>query len=891
MTTTAPADVVAGYRPPAGAFDEMVDDDGRVRGHWSQVGRVLDGLGLDELHRRRTEAARLLDDDGVTYNVYGRNRAIAPRWALDPLPVLVTSEDWARIESAVIQRAELLNWILADLYGPRELLRRGWLPPELIFDHPGFLRPCDGIALPGAHQLFTLAVDLARDAEGRTWVLADRTQAPSGAGYAIENRVVMSRVFPSLYRDAQVHRLAPFVRALRSGLQAVASPAVSDPRIVVLTPGAQSETAFEHAFLAAHLGYSLVEGADLVVQEGRVWMRSLARLEPVDVILRRVDTWFCDPLELRARSYLGVPGLVEACRRATVSVVNTLGSGVLENAGLVAFLPRLAERVLGEPLELDSVPTWWCGEPAGLSHVLANLDRLVIKPTARAFGWGVAGDARAAPPSSQAPGGNGAGPDGAGPDGAGPGVVFGWELSADQRDELRRRIEAQPYRWVGQDQLSLSSVPTLGEGGLLARRSLLRTFAVAGGDSYLVMPGGLTRVAGRDGAAISNQAGAVSKDTWVLASEPEQMAGVWLATGPPAPAVAPDASISSRSAENLAWLGRYAERAEGVVRVLRVTHDRRNDFADGSNPAGTACVRVLLAALTEVTGTDSGFTGEGGEARMADPGDELQSLAIAADRPGTLAFAVRRLVDAAHGARDQLSMDTWLVISSMQRDLLEVPSLERATLQRVLVSLLALAGLGSESLVRDPGWRFLDAGRRIERGAQLAALLRATVTVERDVATDSLILESLLIAAESIITYRRRYRSHAQLETVLDLMLLDPDNPRSMRYQLDRLLEDLRALPGHPGVGRASEAEKIVLEAWTALQVADTALLAATTGTTGTTASVRAPLAGFLLDLERRLYASADALAAAHFAPVLPQQALATPADPRAARASHGFLP
>src|SRR5580704_5521374 len=296
MTTTAPADVVAAYRPPAGAFDEMIDGEGRVREHWAQVGQVLDGLGMPELRRRRAEADRLLDDDGVTYNVFGKHRGVAPRWALDPVPVLVTSEEWAGIESAVIQRAELLNWILTDLYGPRELLRRGWLPPELVFDHPGFLRSCDGIALPGDHQLFTVAVDVARDDEGRSWVLADRTQAPSGAGYAIENRVVMSRVFPSLYRDAQVHRLAPFVRALRGGLQAVAPPGISDPRIVVLTPGAQSETAFEHAFLAAHLGYSLVEGADLVVQDGRVWMRSLGRREPVDVILRRVDAWFCAPL-------------------------------------------------------------------------------------------------------------------------------------------------------------------------------------------------------------------------------------------------------------------------------------------------------------------------------------------------------------------------------------------------------------------------------------------------------------------------------------------------------------------------------------------------------------------------------------------------------------------
>ncbi|MDQ6613396.1 MAG: circularly permuted type 2 ATP-grasp protein [Actinomycetota bacterium] len=877
MTTTAPADVVAAYRPPEGAFDHMVDGEGRVRDHWAAVGQVLDGLGLAELQRRRAEAARLLDDDGVTYNVYGSHRGVAPRWPLDPVPLLVTSEEWAGIEGAVIQRAELLNWILADLYGPRDLLRRGWLPPELVFDHPGFLRPCDGIALPGAHQLFTLAVDVARDAEGRAWVLADRTQAPSGAGYALENRVVMSRVFPSLYRDAQVHRLAPFVRALRGGLQGVAPGGASDPRIVVLTPGAQSETAFEHAFLAAHLGYSLVEGSDLVVQAGRVWMRSLGQLEPVDVILRRVDAWFCDPLELRAQSFLGVPGLVEACRRGAVSVVNTLGSGVLENPALVAFLPRLAERVLGEPLELASVPTWWCGERTGLSHVLAHLDRLVIKPTARAFGRGFAGLG--------------------GAEGAGPGAVFGWQLSSAEREELGGRIESEPHRWVGQEQLPLSSVPTIGEGGLLAQRSVLRAFAVARSDSYLVMPGGLTRVAVRDGAAISNQAGAVSKDTWVLASEPEQMAGVWLSTGPPVAAVKPEASISSRSAENMVWLGRYAERAEGVLRLLRVVHDRRNDFADGANPAGAACVRVLLAALTEVTATYPGFVGAASglaaagaaEARMAAPGEELQSLAIAADRPGTLAYAVRRLVEAAHASRDQLSVDTWLVISSLQRDLLEVPSLARATLQRVLVSLLALAGLGAESLVRDPAWRFMDAGRRIERGAHVASLLRATVTVERDAATDSLILESLLIAAESIITYRRRYRSHAQLETLLDLMLLDPDNPRSLRYQLDLLLQDLRALPGHPGSGGVSEAEKLVLEAWTALRVADTARLARLADPSSP--SLRTSLAAFLAGIEQQLRAAADALAAEHFPPVRPQRALATPADSRAARASHRFLP
>ncbi|MGH9011030.1 MAG: circularly permuted type 2 ATP-grasp protein, partial [Acidimicrobiia bacterium] len=448
MTQAAPAgaELVAGYRPPVAGYDEMVDRTGALRPHWAHIGQVLDGLGLDELGRRRAEAVRLLDDDGVTYNIYGAPAGAMSRWSLDPVPVLLTSAEWAGIESAVVQRAELLNLILADLYGPRDLLRRRLLPPEVVLGHGGFLRPCDQIRVPGPQQLFTVATDVARDSDGQFWVLADRAQSPSGAGYALENRTVVSRVFPSLHRDAQVHRLAPFFRALRAGLEAVAPPSSDEPRIVVLSPGPLSETAFEHALLASRLGYSLVEGSDLTFRDGRIWVRSLARREPVDVILRRVDSGFCDPLELRPDSQLGVPGLVEACRRGTVTVVNTLGSAVLENPGLLPFLPRLAQALLGSELEMPSIPTWWCGDDAGLDHVLANLEQLVMKPLTRE---------------------------------AGAAAVFGWTLSRHDLDELAERIEARPSAWVGQAQLALGSVPALTDSGLEARRSVLRTFCVA----------------------------------------------------------------------------------------------------------------------------------------------------------------------------------------------------------------------------------------------------------------------------------------------------------------------------------------------------------------------------------------------------------------------------
>jgi uncharacterized circularly permuted ATP-grasp superfamily protein/uncharacterized alpha-E superfamily protein len=859
VTPSVSPELVNAYRPLSGTYDEMVGGDGQVREHWAGFGRTLDEFGLEELSHRRRQVQRLLDDDGVTYNVQASPAGRSQPWKLDPLPVLLSSQEWAGIEAGAIQRAELLNLVLADLYGPRDLVRRRLLPPELVYGHPGFLRACDQIRIPGPQQLVTCAIDLARDAEGRFWVLADRTQAPSGAGYALENRVVLSRVFPSLYRDAQVHRLAPFFRALRASLVAAAPPSATDPRVVVLTPGSLSETAFEHAFLASYLGYSLVEGSDLTVREGRLWLRSLGQLEPVDVVLRRVDTWFCDPLELRPESHLGVPGLVEACRRGTVSVVNTLGSGVLENPALLAFLPRLAKALLGEDLRLSSVPTWWCGDRTSRQHVLDHLDQLVIKPVARSVG---------------------------------PGAVVGWAVPPAQLDDIRRRIEARPHAWVGQTALAMASAPTLSRRGLDARRTVLRTFLVARGESYMAMSGGLTRAAPTsDGIRVSNQAGAVSKDTWVLASEREAPNSYWLRSGPAVAAVEPAASMSPRAAENLLWLGRYAERAEDVVRLVRVVNDRRTEFERGANPAGSACLRVLLSALTHITSTYPGFVGAGADGRLETPEAELRSLLLDDERPGTLAHSGRHLIDCAHAVRDQLSVDTWMVIGALSHELLDLgtqPSGRQhdvqAKLSRVLQSLLALSGLVGESMVRDPGWRFLDAGRRIERGIQLARLLQATLGERRGLATDSLLLESVLTATESIITYRRRYRSQAQLETVLDLLLLDPDNPRSLAYQVEALATDVRALPAQVA-GRLSEAEESTVATSTALGLVDTAVLAVPDADGAYMA-----LGDFFAEIGERLARTADVIHDTHFMTHVPQRAMLTPADPAAARELHVLL-
>ncbi|MBC7778766.1 MAG: circularly permuted type 2 ATP-grasp protein, partial [Proteobacteria bacterium] len=418
----------AWYTPTADLFDETRTADGTVRPHWEYLARALQGLGAEELMRRRDEASRLLRENGVSYNVYDEPDGYNRVWDLDPIPLVIGSTEWAQIESGLIQRAELMDLILRDLYGARDLLKRGLLPPELVFGHAGFLRQCDGVKLPGERQLILYSANLARGPDGRMWVLGDRTQAPSGAGYALENRMVITRILPSLFRDSRVHRVAVFFRALRQTLSAIAPRTAREPRIVILTPGPRNETYFEHAYLASYLGYSLVQGDDLTVKNGRVWQRTLAEPQPVDVIVRRVDDDWCDPLELRSESRLGVTGLLDCVRRGTVSIANPLGSGILENPALLAFLPGIARHLLGQSLRLASVATWWCGTPAECRHVLANLEQLVVKPLSRTRRER---------------------------------VMIGPSLSRAQLAQLRARILADPRRFVGQELARFSATPTL----------------------------------------------------------------------------------------------------------------------------------------------------------------------------------------------------------------------------------------------------------------------------------------------------------------------------------------------------------------------------------------------------------------------------------------------
>ena len=772
-------------------FDEFAAADGTVRQGWSSLLDGLDEFADTDLVQAQREVARLLEDDNVTYTPSpasslsiadepnGRGVSIAgtpdglvePQpWRLDPLPLILDDREWGGLEAGLVQRAELLDAIMADLYGARRLLSRRHIPAAAIFDHEEYLRPLVGSEAAARQRLFMIAADLGRDSSGQWKVISDRTQAPSGAGYAMQNRRVVSRVIPEIYHQANLHRLTPFFQAMRLALVDAAPSSVEDPRVVVLSPGTHSETAFDQAFVASLLGFPLLEGSDLTVRDGRVWMRVLGKLEEVDVILRRVDSTWMDALELRPGSRLGVTGLMECVRQGTVSVLNNLGSGVLENPALLPYLPELTERLLGQSLRLPSVETWWCGDRASMSHVLTNLDSIVIRPISRGHGRSVRGAA----------------------------------LSGRQRELLAEKIRAAPHRFVGQEVLHLSSAPTSEEDRLVRRNVVLRSFAVRSGSSYVAMLGGLARLtddnSDRRGVLVTEPDGQLAKDVWVVGSEPVAVPRI-VARGRAGeepgfvPAVSATIAMVPRVLSDLYWFGRYAERAEDLLRLVLAT--RTAALESDPDVTHRRALEVLVRAVTHVSTTYPGFLNRGVEMMP-----ELRSLLLDRHRMGSVAQSLGALSMAAQGVRDQLSEDVWMVLADIERALTALAGnpddqglqLTEAS-ERVLSGLLALAGIATENMVRDPGWYMLDSGRGLERASQILALLRVTICRERAAETDRLVLEAVLTAAESIVTFRRRYGTRPGVDAVLELLVIDPVNPRSVAYQLQRIRTDLRALP------------------------------------------------------------------------------------------------
>jgi uncharacterized circularly permuted ATP-grasp superfamily protein/uncharacterized alpha-E superfamily protein len=717
------------YVSDARRYDELLELSGDVRAHWRPLIDALVSDGAEAVRRGAELARRLIIENGVTYNVYADPQGRDRPWVLDPLPILLTAAEWREIEVGVTQRARLFDAMLADLYGAQRLVADGTVPPELPFGHPNFLWPCHGIAPAGGHWLKVYAADIARSADGRWWVLADRTQTPSGPGYALENRHIVSQVFPDLLGDLGVRSLGGFFAALRENLLRHAPPEET-PLAVVLTPGSFNETYFEHAFLARQLGLPLVEGHDLTVRRDTVYLKTLGGLRRVHAILRRLDDDFCDPVELRADSALGVPGLIGVVRAGRVVLANGLGSGVLESAAWMGFMQPAAEKLLGETLRLPSVATWWCGEKLALDYVLEGIERLVIKPTY---------------PNQNFP------------------AVFGRDLEADARSELIRRLKARPHAYVAQERLAFSQAPVWrggGAPGFAARALGIRVYAIATESGYRVMPGGLARIATDAADIVSMQRGGGSKDVWVLAPDRRSIDDVNLPSAAPRSAARSD-DLPSRLAENLYWLGRYSERCEDKARLLRATLQSRTNTSLWPQALETCAHFIALSKHAD--GALPLF-------------DEANPLGLGAD--------LHRLGWCAAQARSRLSAENWRAVSVLQREFQEASHARRdprETLDAVLLSLAALAGFALDDMTQDDGWRLMMVGRRLERLQFMAELLSLRLNAGTTPIQSE--LEWLLDIGDSTITYRTRYLASPLLGSTIDLLVFDQTNPRGLAFQ------------------------------------------------------------------------------------------------------------
>ena len=757
--------LISGYRLLPGVPDEMIAPSGAIRPAWEGLIGALDELGAEEISSRFERADQYLRDAGVYYRKYDGAEGKERAWPLAHVPLIIDEADWVGISRGLTQRAELLEAIVADIHGDNTLVERGLLPPELIARNAEFLRPVVGLKPASGHFLHFCAFELGRGPDGGWWVLGDRTQAPSGAGFALENRVATTRALSDIYGRMHVHRLAGFFRDFRDALNGIAR--AGDGRVAILTPGQHNETYFEHAYIARYLGFMLLEGEDLVVEGGQVMVRTVAGLKPISVLWRRLDASFADPLELRNDSHIGTPGMTEALRQGSVAIVNALGSGILETRALAAFIPSLCRALRGEDLMLPTIATWWCGQAAERRHVVENFDTMMVGP---AFATGLAIDDP-------------------------QGTVLGAQLPKAQREALLAELQQSGGDFVGQEPVRLSTAPVYLGGTLQPRPITLRVYAARTRDGWTIMPGGFARVGSTpDTAAIAMQRGGQAADVWVVSAKPVERVSLLPQAGEKLVRVSAG-SLPSRAADNLIWLGRYAERCEATVRILRAYNAR---LAESSNPS---------------------------HALLKDTRAYLGNLGVDASKalpPGLLA-AIDSAANSAGQIRDRFSPDGWLALADLRKTARNFaqrvePGDDATRAMTVLLRKLAgFSGLVHENMYRFAGWRFLEIGRRLERAIQIAGIVGWCTRKGAPEGT----LDMLLEIGDSVMTHRRRYAVSAGVNSYVDLLVLDPLNPRSVAFQIAELRSQIEQLPGGIEEGHLSLAAKAALALHTDLRITE----------------------------------------------------------------------
>jgi len=762
VQTTTNSHPFPDYVNAAGSYDEITDGDGITRPHWLKYIQSSANLNSDEFSRRWTQAQRLLRENSLAYPDPVSWKAEGSPWALDALPLVIDAAEWQQVSAALKQRATLLDLLLRDIYGEQRLMREGVLPAEIIFGHPSFRLPYCNPQNSNDRQLHFYAADLARSPDGGWWVINDRSEAPSGMGFALQNRIASSQILPEVIHACQVERLAPFFLSMQKKLARLSGRG-SAARIVVWSQSTGSDNYFEDAFLSRYLGYTLAEAGDLVVREQRLHLKTLGGLSPIDVLLRRPNSEDCDPLEMVTSSSLGIPGLVQSCVSGNVSIVNSLGSGLVESPIFMAFMPQICVALLGEPLAMPGVATWWCGDESSRKMVFDRLDDLIIKPAYRHRGFGHERTR---------------------------------DLSQMNSHDLADLIRRNPGRYVAQERVVRSSMPVWSNNRFEQSFIALRSFALAENDDYTVMQGALTRVSrSLDPLELSLLEGERSKDTWVLADRPVRPVTLLKGAEDELDIRRGGVNLPSRAAEHFFWLGRHVVRAEISGKLLQAVALRLTSEKDAEQIPELS---MLMRVLAERGQIEPGFVLNEIRDQLPNMERALPNAVFTDQQPGTLKSIVNEVVFLASTVRDLMSLDSWRIIRQMNVDFWPVGKDKSLLdvldqLESLLIQLAAFSGHVTESMTRTHAWHFLDLGRRLEYSIQIVSIIRTAVEQAKLSSHDA--LEALLEIFDGIMTYRSRYLTRVQLRAVLDLLIQDESNPRSLAFQLERCLLHVEQLP------------------------------------------------------------------------------------------------
>lgn len=780
-------------------FDEALASADQVRPHWHPLLSAFEELAPEELAARSARIDRRVRETGIAYDIFSHPTHPAQRWQLDLAPIVFSVSEWSWLEAALIQRAHLLDTLLADIYSDANFLRRGLVPPELVFSDPSHIKTCQGI-VPRAGPLRSYAADLARSADGRWMVIDSHTETLAGIGFAVANRVVHTHVAGDIFNRCNALRLAPFFHNVQAALATHAGR--DNARIALLTPGPHHDDYFSHAYLARYLGYLLVEGADLRTKGNKVYLKTLEGLKEIDLIIRCVDGRLVDALELDPGGFHGPPGLLRVNRANPRLVVNAIGSAVVQNRALGPYLERLSQEILGEPLALTDAPRLWLGDARMRRHVLENLDRYVVRKAQE--GTGRPGHAALGTAAQL--------------------------LSDAEKQMLGAQISLLGSSLVAEEAIGFSEAPAFDRGQLVRRPFAVRLYVVHTKSGYEVMPGGLAMTVNTESVVGMSAPDGHTRDVWVLSDDEQRPhVSLWRPMLETARVERSQRVIQSRVADDLFWLGRYNERADWVMRVLRGACRRLVEDTDGGLDAARRGLKVLIGETVP----------DGG--RQLAREDEIRQLCkiLVTDRRGdrSLERTFEDIYRCASLARDRLSFEAWQTLSRFRPGDTYITSLSRAEpnalldlLEEGLASVAAFNGLMHENMTRNFGWSFLDMGRRLERAYNLSEAILVLFTEPADQEEEMPALQLILELADSFITYRSRYRLDPCLPLVLDLLLLDEANPRSLAYQLAAISSHLEGLPNGQRGTSLSEDRRIILSLLTTARLADVEALTAEPG-------------------------------------------------------------